>query len=491
MDMQEKMCKEYAERENIEVLKVFIDRGESAKTADRTEFTKAISVCTSKKYKVNYFIIYKVDRFSRSNQDYAVIASKLRQYGTELRSATEPINETSFGKFMAGILSVSAEFDNNVRSERSKGGMMEQVKKGVWVWGAPVGYYKPFRGSKGSNIAPDPEKAHYIRLMFEEYAKGGYSYNSLAKFLAGRGFRTKNGKKPFPQLIERCIKNPIYYGLIDIWGLQVKGAFEPIISEELFFKCQNEYKGKNHVFHRTAFNPNFPLRRTKCLKCLGSLTGSFSKGNNGTRYPFYHHHKQECPNAKFIPKATFEQVFIEYLNEITPTKKYEKLFKGIMLDIWQSNYKKFDETNGIVRKEIELLEKDRQSIFDKNRAGIYSDDEFLEQKERLNQQIREKTQLLQENRIEEFDMDEALTYCFNFVGDTAKTWLRLKYENKLRFQNLIAPENFNFDGNKFGTNKLSSIYAINKEYDGKKSHLVRPPRIELGTFSLKGSCSAN
>ena len=42
LESQERMCREYAKRENINVLGVFIDRGESAKTADRTEFIKAI-----------------------------------------------------------------------------------------------------------------------------------------------------------------------------------------------------------------------------------------------------------------------------------------------------------------------------------------------------------------------------------------------------------------------------------------------------------------
>ncbi len=66
LESQERMCREFAKREGIEVSEVFIDKGESAKTADRTEFLKAISFCSLKKNKVTDFIVYKLDRFARN-----------------------------------------------------------------------------------------------------------------------------------------------------------------------------------------------------------------------------------------------------------------------------------------------------------------------------------------------------------------------------------------------------------------------------------------
>jgi site-specific DNA recombinase len=419
LDMQERLCRDYAKKNGIEVSQVFVDKGESAKTMNRPEFLKAIKFCSDKKNPVNFFIVYKIDRFARNQNDHVSVQAILKRMETKLRSVTEPINEEPMGKAMEGMMSVFAELDNNLRAERCKNGMVERVKQGVWVWPAPIGFYRP---RKGSNIAPDPSTKDYIVLMFEEWAKKIHSYDSLAKFMAERGFRTRHGKKPFPQLIESIIRNEIYCGVINAWDMRVKGTFEPIISEELFLRCQR--KDKAHAGPHRSANPVFPLRRTVCLACLGSITGSYSHGNGGS-YPYYHHHKQNCTYAKFIPKATFEQFFVEYLHKISPDAKYEKLFRAIMLDIWQSNYKKFDNLNGKVRKEIEKLELERQEVFNLHRRGVYDDDELLEQKNIVNQKLREKTQLLMDNRIEEFNMDEALEHCFGFVRDTAKTWLRL------------------------------------------------------------------
>src|ERR1700690_2338180 len=89
--MQERLCKEYAEREGIKILNIYIEEGESAKTANRTEFQKALAFCGNKKRPVNFFIVHKIDPFARNQTDHAVTQSFLQRYGTKLRSVTENI----------------------------------------------------------------------------------------------------------------------------------------------------------------------------------------------------------------------------------------------------------------------------------------------------------------------------------------------------------------------------------------------------------------
>ena len=480
LESQARNCFEYAQREGINIVTdVFIEEGESAKTANRTEFIKAINFCGDKKNKITHFIVYKLDRFARNQNDHVVTQTTLRRYGVALRSVTEPIDETPIGKVMEGIISVFAEFDNNVRTERSKGGMMEKVKKGIWVWQAPLGYYRPYQGS---NLFIKEDTAPYIRIMFEEYAKGTYTYLSLAEYISKRGFQTKQGKPITMQLTEKILKNPLYCGKIKVWGLDIQADFEPIVSEELFEQCQKGYK-KNYIkMNRSSQNSGFPLRRVcLCTECQNGLTGSTSTGRKDVKYPYYHHQKQNCPKAQFIPKETFEQLFVEYLNDVTPKAKYEKLFKAIVIDIWKNNYKNLNEKNESTRKELHDLEQERLKIFDMHRAGKYSDDEFFEQKEIINKRVRQKQVLIEDNHVEEFNMEEALTYCFNFVRDTSKQWLKLKeknYSRLMRFQKQIFPEKITYDGKKFGTTKLALVYKMNQENGADKSALVTPRGIE-------------
>lgn len=475
LESQEARCREFAEREGIQVLGVFIDKGESAKTADRPEFAKAIAFCSPKSRDVNYFIVYKLDRFSRNQDDFIGMRARLKQYGTELRSASEPINETPIGRMMQGVISSVAEFDNAYRTERTRGGMLERAKQGVWCWAAPLGYNRP---TPHQNIAPDPKVAPLIALLFEEYTKGHHTFKSLAVFMGERGLATKAGKPPYAQLIEKILRNPIYCGRIEVFGDRFQGTFDSIISEDLFLQCQPGYKGSSgHSLPRRANNPIFPLRRLiVCSECHRPLTGSFSRGRKGKRYPYYHHHHQSCSEAAFLPKETFEESFIEYLKKITPGVKYERMFKEVVLDIWQANHKKIDERFNAAKRAVEGLQQERQKIFDLHRKGSYSDTDFLEQKKLIEIKLDQKHRLLQESRIDELDMEKVLTHCFNYVRHTARKWVEADPDEKARFQKVIFDDgNVTFDGKTFGTTKLSPVYGLAQSFDGKKSNLVAPP----------------
>lgn len=471
LESQERMCREYAKRENIAVLDVFIDRGESAKTADRTEFIKAISFCSQKKNKVDTFIVYKIDRFARNQFDHMSVRETLRKYGTELRSVTEPIDSTPMGKMMEGILSTFAEFDNNVRTERSTNGMRERLKQGIWVWPAPIGYK---RLEKGGTLVSDERYARYIQMAFEEYSHGTYTYEALARLLNERGFRTAKGAYGIPQLMEKMLKNPLYCGMICVWGMELKGAFEPLVSQELFNKCQ--VSGRRHkAFKMNAQNPTFPLRKLViCFHCKAPITGSSSTGHKGIKYPYYHHHKQNCEYADSIPKATLEKKFTEYLKEISPNFEYEKAFKEIVIDIWKNNTGKILEQNQIINQEIEKLEQKKSKIYDLLEEGVYSGEEFQKQRKEVTQLIKEKESLLISVDSENINIEEALEYCFDKIRQCDQTWLEYEedHQKRLRFQNFIFSENLEFSGQKFGTRNLSPIFSIYQQYLADSSCLV-------------------
>ena len=49
--------------------------------------------------------------------------SRLKSLGISLRSATDPIDDTSTGKLMEGVLAAFAQFDNDVQGDRPRAGM--------------------------------------------------------------------------------------------------------------------------------------------------------------------------------------------------------------------------------------------------------------------------------------------------------------------------------------------------------------------------------
>jgi site-specific DNA recombinase len=471
LESQERYCREWAERQGIRVLCVFVDKGESAKTADRTEFIKAISFCAQKRNGVKYFIVHKIDRFARSQDDHVSVRATLRRYGVELRSATEPINETPVGKAMEGMISVFAEFDNNVRRERCMSGMLERIRQGVWVWGAPLGYLRPARGAA---LAPEPVLAPFIRLAFEEWAKGGYTYASLAAFLAGRGMRTRSGKPPSMQLMHHILTNPIYCGIMEVWGERHVGKFEPLISVELFDRCQPQRRAlADPRPARVRYNPAFPLRRVVCTTCDGRLTGSFCRSRTGKRYPYYHHQKQGCERGVFVPTATLESLFVSYLKGVATQPQFEKLFARIVSDKWHHILRDSEHERARIEHEMESLLAERQRVFEFHRTGQYTDEEFREQREVVTRRLLERQAALERVRQIDFSLDAALRDCLQLTRETALLWQRSSPGWRLRFQKLVfAGGEMRFDGIDFSNSPLTSIYQLNREYSVSPSTLV-------------------
>jgi hypothetical protein len=86
--------------------------------------------------------------------------------------------------------------------------------------------------------------------------------------------------------------------------------------------------------------------------------------------------------------------------------------------------------------------------------------------------------LLADQSVEEFNMEEALGYCFDFVRNTTNSLLEADYQSKLRLQKLICKENIEFDSVKFGTAQLSQVYELNQKNPSRDSLLVAPRGIE-------------
>ncbi|HJP64208.1 MAG TPA: recombinase family protein [Mucilaginibacter sp.] len=176
---QERLCREYALKEGFDIIEVFIEKGESAKTAKRKELNRLLTFCTTKKDSIQAVIAYKVDRISRNMTDYSNIKVRLKKWGVVIKSVTEFFEDTPAGRFMENIIANVGQFDNDVRTERSIGGMKEATQEGRYVWTAPLGYSNAKVDGK-STIVPN-SMAPLIREVFERIASSPLWQNGSAK----------------------------------------------------------------------------------------------------------------------------------------------------------------------------------------------------------------------------------------------------------------------------------------------------------------------
>lgn len=189
--------------------KEFVDRGTSAKSADRPELKKMLEYIKENAERVDYVIVHKVDRLARNRGDDIDIMRTLREHGVQLVSASESIDETPAGMLLHGIMSSIAEFYSQNLATEVKKGMSEKVKNGGTVGRAPLGYRNIHRfddkGREERTVVLDEERAPLIKIAFEEYATGNWTVESLADHLAAYGLTTRTTPKVPSAPIDRKV----------------------------------------------------------------------------------------------------------------------------------------------------------------------------------------------------------------------------------------------------------------------------------------------
>ena len=190
---QLRACEEYCHRQGYEVLERFQEEGESAKTTDRSQLQNLLTFCRLNKGRVHFVIVFNLTRFARDKYDHFALRSHLQSLGISLRSATEPIDDTSTGKLMEGVLAAFAQFDNDVRSDRTRAGMRAALELGRWVFLAPIGYINAPR-AMGKSLIPDPQRGPLVRRAFNEYATGWFTKQQLLQQVTAWGLRNRHGR---------------------------------------------------------------------------------------------------------------------------------------------------------------------------------------------------------------------------------------------------------------------------------------------------------
>ena len=262
---QLRACEEYCRREGYEILERFKEEGESAKTTDRSELQRLLAYCRTNKGKVHFVVVFNLTRFARDKYDHFALRSHLKSLGISLRSATEPIDDTSTGKLMEGVLAAFAQFDNDVRSDRTRAGMQAALRLGRWTFLAPLGYLNAPR-AMGESLMPDPERAPIVRRAFEEYATGRSRSSKILQRHRAWGLTNRRGQPLRSQAIGMLLRNRLYVGIVDVpeFGVREKrGDFEPLISEEMFYSAQAVLSGRR-AGHRHCSN------RTRTSRCAAS-----------------------------------------------------------------------------------------------------------------------------------------------------------------------------------------------------------------------------
>ena len=464
LESQEEVCLDYAKGNNYEVLKVFSEKGESAKTADRTELNEMLSFAKKNKKSIDALIVYKMDRLSRDTHDSFDIRSSLKKLNITLRSVTEPFDDSPIGRYMVTNTFSMAQLENETRGERAKLGMKQAVKSGRWLWNAPLGYEYKYVNQK-SYLVPSKD-ADTIRKIFNDFVSGKKQYEICEEI-------KESGIKISRQHLSNLLKNPLYIGKLvtKLFDYEpIDGIHEHIIDDITFYKAQNILSPKKKQYN-IKYKDEFPLKRfLKCPECNRNIAGSYSKGRP-RRYAYYHCVTKGC-SFKSAKRKLTEESFFYYLNSFSIKEDIiNKVFEKIRNSLKD---KQADNTNTLkgIKKEITLLETKKDRIIELLIDGTLPKDIYNKKISEVETEIINKKIQLNDFEDNRLDVDDIIDCGKEFLLDLPNLWVNSSIDKKRKLQDSLFPKGIYLENNEFRTTEMSSVLKVIEDKNYAQSILA-------------------
>ncbi len=446
LESQQAACHEYARSKNITIQKAFIEQGESAKFADRTQLLELIEFCGKNKGSVDALLVWKVDRFARNVADHFSVKSTLAKLGVRIISVTEPIDNNPEGNLMETILAGFAEFDNSVRAMRTVQGMRRRIQDGIFPWRPPLGYKSSVSATEKKNAPDLPDEPAFglVRRAFQEFATGAYTKAEIGRLMNRWGLVTIRGKSLAPQSLDELFSNPFYMGtLVDPWsGEEYPGKHTPMVTGAEFARVQQVISARRRAVPHRKEREEFPLRGlVRCEVCRHQLTAAFSRGRSKT-YPYYLCSQKKCvKRGKSMPAPKVHDEFLSFLDEIAPRPELIDEIAERVITLAEEVQQSRSNQKQRRRKSIGQLETQVGELIRMRAQQLISNDEFLLQKQRLVAQ-RMALEATPDEIIDGARIRADLQRITKPLTELRATWEALNPRLRLWFDHIMLPGGF-------------------------------------------------
>ena len=315
-------CTAYAEKNDITVIKHYIDRAFSAKTDNRPEFQQMIKDSGKKLFDV--VLVWKFDRFARNRFDSANYKMILKKNGVHLISVMEPIAEGSQGILVETLLEGMAEYYSAELSEKVIRGQTENALKGKCTGGTGTIGYK-IDDAKFYHL--DPLTAPLVLEAFQRYDNGDKMVE-IVSFLNDKGVRNMLGGKMTHSSVNTMLKNRRYIGELSFRDIVVPDAIPVIVPKDLFDRVQKRLdKNKRAPACGKADEEYLLTTKLLCGKCGALMFGESGTSATGRTYYYY-----KCANVKRRKGCNKKTVQKDWLEDLVVRETMKLIQDDAMID---------------------------------------------------------------------------------------------------------------------------------------------------------------
>ncbi len=451
---QKNKCNELAIKNGHTVYGHFGGTYESAASDERKEFKRMLTFIRKSKVKINYIIVYSLDRFSRTGAGAISIAKELREEGVKVISVTQPVDvSTSSGVFQQNMHFIFGQYDNDQRRDKCITGMIERLRRGDWVGHAPFGYDNiTISGVKKVIINAAGE---VIKIIFHMKAVEGKSNAEIVDYCISRGIKKINLKR-----LTVIFKNPFYCGIIVhrlLNGEAIKGNHEPLISEEIFFRTNELTSMHRQGYTVQAVNENLPMKGfIRCSDCGGKMTG-------------YKNKLKQLHYYKCSTKGCLNNINVEYCHKqfknLTDAFKVDHLLipqlKAQLKRTFNNMNLQNKEQEEVFLRQKREVQKKLDTINERFVLGEIDRQMYEQFKSRYMAEMVQVDKELDKTTQKTSNLDYFIDSSINITQNINALWDKSPYEMKQKIQNLVFPEgiSFNKKNNTYLTPRINSYFA--------------------------------
>jgi site-specific DNA recombinase len=382
LSAQLRALRDYAQRNDYEVVGEFVDEVKSGRNADRPAFKEMIAIAKAKQPSFQAILVWKLNRFARNRADSIIYKTLLRNKGINVISINEPLDDSPTGRLLEGVIESIDEFYSANLGQDIKRGLRENARRGFFNGSRPpYGYHKVavIDGNKTRySLEPDAESSlsvNIIRRIFS-LAIEGSGCKDIAVALNREGLRTGSGKRWGKTTVHKVLTNEAYCGTL-LWRgrpghvairsgdtpVRVDNAWPAIVDRVTFTAVQNKMASRQpQTVHPRVVPSFYLLSGLLYCSCGKAMIGRSAKSH---RYYYYvcngkfKQGKDVC-NARILPKNKLERLVINKIRD-------KVLKEDALEELARLVNEELDSTNSLANEKLHVIDFELNDV--KNRLS--------------------------------------------------------------------------------------------------------------------------
>ena len=327
----------------------YVEPGASATDDKRPEFQRMIERACDGEGAFDVIIVHSYSRFFRDAFGLEFYVRKLAKHGVKLVSMTQELGDDPAQVMMRQVISLFDEYQSKENAKHVLRSMKENARQGFWNGSKPPFGYRTVeverRGTKiKKRLEIDPVEAEQVQFIFRLLV-GGHEglapmgVKSIANWLNGQGYRTRQGGMWSIGTLHQLLTNPVYGGRwrfnhVDSRTRRRKADAEQIFSDapaiiapEHFANVQALLKARNPriAAPRSVTGPTLLTGLAFCSLCNGAMTLRTGTSKSGKVHRYYGCSTCARKGKKACPGRTVQ---MDRLDHLVTKHLMDKLLAG-------------------------------------------------------------------------------------------------------------------------------------------------------------------